>query len=140
LYDVRRLPPAGEQAAAQSLYASHDVGVGMVNGSGVQRGETRDQSHGRNIKRENEEVSEDMRVDIPGIIVLYNFPQFLYTQKKRNPPFNRAPHNSDSQFSPRSCILVISQTADHLESISFSKRHLETGSKRRLVFTRPSSN
>jgi hypothetical protein len=70
---------------------------------------------------------EDMRVDIPGIIVSYSFPQILCTQKKRNPPFNKAPHNPDSQFSPRSCIFVLSQTADHLESIPIFKERLETG-------------
>jgi hypothetical protein len=58
---------------------------------------------------------EDMRVDIPGIIVSYSFPQILYT------------HNPDSQFSPRSCIFVLSQTADHLESIPIFKECLETG-------------
>ena len=89
----------------------------MVNGSGVQREENRDQLHGRNITRENEEVSEDMRVDIPGIMVLYSFPQIHNTQKKRNPPFNKAPHNPDSHFSHHSCILVLSQTADHLEGL-----------------------
>ncbi len=79
----------------------------MVNGSGFQREENRDQLHRRNITRENEEVSKDMRVDIRGIIVLYSFPLILPTQKKRNPPFNTASHNPDSQFSTRSCILVL---------------------------------
>ena len=57
----------------------------MANGSGFQREEDRGQLHGRNGTRENEEVSEDMRVDIPGIIVLYSFPQILCTQEKRKP-------------------------------------------------------
>jgi hypothetical protein len=83
--DARRLPPAGAQAAAQSLYAGPDVGVGMVNGSGVQREENRDQLHGRNITRENEEVSEDMRVDIPGIIVCIVFPSSSILKRKETP-------------------------------------------------------
>ena len=85
LYDVRMLPPAGEQAVAQSLYARPDVGIGMANGSGVQRGENRDQLHGRNITRENEEVSEDMRVDIPGIIVCIVFPSSSILKRKETP-------------------------------------------------------
>ena len=101
----------------------------MANGSGFQREEDRGQLHGRNGTRENEEVSEDMRVDIPGIMVLYSFPQIHYTQKKRNPPFNKAPHNPDCQFSPRSCIFVLFQKANHLESIPIFKQHLETGFK-----------
>lgn len=99
----------------------------MANGSGFQREEDRDQLHGRNGTRENEEVSEDMRLDIPGIMVLYSFPQIHYTQKKRNPPFNKTPHNPDCQFSPRSCIFVLFQKANHLESIPIFKQHLETG-------------
>jgi hypothetical protein len=78
---------------------------------------------------------EDIRIDIPGIIVLYSFPRILCAQKKRKPSFTKAPHNPDSQFSPRSCIFVLSQTADHLESIPIFKQHLETGSKMKLVFT-----
>jgi hypothetical protein len=81
--DIRRLPPAGEQAAAQYLSASPDVGVGMVNGSGFEREKNRDQLNGRNITRENEKVSEDMRVDIPGIMVLYSI------LKRKETPFQQ---------------------------------------------------
>jgi hypothetical protein len=57
----------------------------MVNGSGVQRGETRDQSHGRNIKRENEEVSEDMR--LTSLVSLYCivFPSSSILKRKETP-------------------------------------------------------
>ena len=39
---------------------------------------------------------EDMRVDIPGIIVSYSFPQILYIQEKRKTPFNKVLYNPDS--------------------------------------------
>jgi len=64
-------------------------------------------------------------IDIPGIIVSCSFPQTL--KEEKNSPLNKTPHNPDSQSSPRLCIYLLSQTADHLESIPIFKQSLVTG-------------
>ena len=66
-------------------------------------------------------------IGIPGIIVAYSFPPDPFYLKEKKTPLNKAPHNPDFQSSLRLCIYLLSQTADHLESIPIFKQRLVTG-------------
>jgi hypothetical protein len=77
------------------LWASRIAGAGTVEGSGVHsEANDGDQMHGWNTTEKMEMFSSEAIyyilyksrafIDIPGIIVLFSFPQTLCSKKKRN--------------------------------------------------------
>ena len=50
-----------------------------------------------------------------------------FVLKKIKTPVDKTLHNPDSQSSPRLCIYLLSQTANHLESVPIFNQRLETG-------------